>query len=140
MEPNTVLDAIADLEAAGEPITCRAVHQRTRGSMREVAAYVRQWRAYELLPETDWQRLEGRVEDFSARLAAHPGDVRLHGYLKELAGLLLQAVRTMHNESLRPPPRPVAVRYATRKERSAQNKAQWAEHKALRRWPRMGRR
>ena len=112
----------------------RAVHQRTRGSMRDIAAYVRQWRAYELLPETDWQRLEAQVEDFRVRLTAHPGDVRFHGYLKELTGLLLQTVRTMHNASLRPPPDPVAVRYATRKERSAHNKAQSAETKAIMRW------
>ena len=135
MDANTVLVAIAELEATGEPITVRAVHQRTRGSMRDVASYVRQWREYGLLPQTDWQRLEERVDDFRARLTAHPGDVRLHGHLKELTGLLLQTVRTMHSESLRPaPPAPVAVRYATRKERSAQNKAQWAGTKAIIRW------
>ena len=68
---------------------------------------------------------------------AHPGDVRLHAHLKELTGLLLQTVRTMHNESQRPSEPVEVLRYATRKERSAQNKAQWAEDKAIMRWLRM---
>ena len=132
MDSNTVLEAIAEIEAMGEPITVRAVHQRTKGSMRDVSYYVQQWREYRLLPKTDWERLEERVDALRARLTAHPGDARLHGYLKELSGLLLQTIRTMHTESLRPRPAPApSVRYATRKERSARNKAQWAETKGI---------
>ena len=116
----------------GEPITVRAVHQRTRGSMRDVSYYVQQWRECRLFPKTDWERLEERVDALRARVTAHPGDARLHGYLKELTGLLLQVVRTLHNESLRPKPAPApSVRYATRKERAAHNKAQWDERKTI---------
>ena len=135
VDESTVLAAITELEALGEPITVRAVHQRTRGSMRDVAYYVRQWREYELLPQTDWERLEERVEDLRARLTAHPGEARQPGYVKELTGLLLHVVRTLHNESRRPAPTPAPhVRYATRKERAAHNKAQWAETKTMLRW------
>ena len=132
MDSNTVLEAIADLEAMGEPITVRAVHQRTKGSMRDVSYYVGQWREYRLIPKTNWERLEEQVDALRARVTAHPGDARLHGHLKEMTGLLLQTIRTMHNESLRPKPAPApSVRYATRKERSKHNKAQWGEIKDI---------
>ena len=132
MESNTVLETIAELEAMGEPITVRAVHQRTKGSMRDVAYYVRQWRECRLFPTTDWERLEERVDALRASVTAHPGDARLHGHLKEMTGLLLQVVRTLRNESLRPRPAPApAIRYATRKERAAHNKAQWDERKTI---------
>jgi hypothetical protein len=138
MDSNTVLEAIAEIEAMGEPITVRAVHQRTKGSMRDVSYYVGQWREYRLIPKTNWERLEEQVDDLRASVTAHPGDARLHGHLKEMTAMLLQVVRTLHNESLRPKPAPApAVRYATRRERAAHNKAQWAEIKDIKRLLRM---
>jgi len=134
MTPTEVLEAITHLEAAGEPITVRAVQALTKGSMRDVAYYVREWREYRLLPKTDWERLEERVDDLRVRLTAHPGDARLPGYLKELTGLLLQVVRTMHNAEMRPQPVPRApLRYATRKERSQHNREEWEEIRTIKR-------
>ena len=132
MDSNTVLEAIADLEAMGEPITVRAVHQRTKGSMRDVSYYVQQWRECRLIPTTDWERLEERVDALRARVTAHPGDARLHGLPEGNDRAAPANVRTMHNESLRPKPAPEPyVRYATRRERAAHNKAQWDESKNI---------
>lgn len=128
MDGNRVLAAIAELEAAGEGITCRAVQALSKGSMRDVAYYVAEWREGRLVPESDFARLAAQLDDLRARIGEDRALRRQHAHTKELIGLLLQAVRSLANHPPpSEPPLPPVVRLRTRQERSAYNKAAWAE-------------
>jgi hypothetical protein len=132
VDAKQVLAAIAQLEAAGEGITCRAVQGITKGSMRDVSHYVQQWRESALLPKSDWDVLEERLDALRYRIGEDRALRRQYTHTKELVGLLLQAVRYLANH---PPPTEIhhthPVRPMTRKERSDHNKTQWAEIKGI---------
>ena len=93
VDAKQVLAAIAQLEAAGEGITCRAVQGITKGSMRDVSHYVRQWRESALLPKSDWDVLEERLDALRYRIGEDRALRRQYTHTKELMGLLLQAIR-----------------------------------------------
>ena len=132
MDEKRVLEAIAELEAAGDGITVRAVQRITRGSMRDVAYYVGQWREGRLLPQSDFDRLETQLDDLRARISEDRALRRQHTHLKELVGLTLQMARYLANH---PPPTELhhihPVRHMTRKERSEHNQTQWQEIRAI---------
>ena len=127
MDEKRVLEAIAQLEAAGEGITTRAVQRITRGSMRDVVYYVAEWREGRLLPQSDFDRLATQLDDLRARITQDRALRRQHTHMKELVGLLLQTVRSLANH----PPQEIhhhhQPRFRTREERSAYNQAAWAE-------------